>query len=208
MSLQILDYLEQARENSSSLLNESPVFQAFLMSIISYYQNQQEDFVWLCENLLDIDNAANWQLDLIGLIVNQDRLLANFDTGVYFGFKGAYQSGTFGTLDDPTIGAPWFSTQIYAPAVSKRLTDEQYRRVIKARAIKNNSKYCSQEELLQVINLLTNNTTSTFEVTSNGNITLYCQDTDGFVSYFLSRARTSDNILPIPLGVKVSLASL
>lgn len=208
MQLATIDYHEQALENSSSLLNESPMFQAFLAAIIDYYQEQQEDFIWLCENLLDVDNAQNWQLDLIGLILNQPRLLASFDTGVYFGFEGAYQSGTFGTIADPTVGAPWYSSSNYNPATSKRLTDEQYRRILKARAIKKTSKFCNHEELLEVVNLLAGNTSGTIDTTENGRLTIYTNDPDGFVSYFLSRSRTSDNILPIPLGVKVSLAGL
>jgi len=207
MQLQTVDYLAQAVENSSSLLNESPMFQAFLAAILDYYQEQQVDLIWLCENMLDIDNASNWQLDFIGLLLNQPRLLASFDTGVYFGFEGAYQSGTFGTLADPTVGAPWYSSSGYNPSTSKRLTDDQYRRILKARSIKKTSKYCNHIELLEVVNLLADNTTSTLDTTSNGNLTIYTTDPDGFVSYFLSRSRTSDNILPIPLGVRVTLAA-
>lgn len=207
MQLQAIDYLAQAVENSSSLLNESPMFQAFLAAVLDYYQEQQLDLIYLCENLLDLDNAVNWQLDLIGLLLNQPRLLASFDTGVYFGFEGAYQSGTFGTLADPTVGAPWYSSSGYNPSTSKRLTDDQYRRILKARAIKKSSKYCNHSELLEVVNLLSDNTTSTIETTSNGMLTIYTTDPEGFVSYFLSRSRTSDNILPIPLGVRVTLAA-
>lgn len=205
MSLQALDYHAIALENSSSLLNESPIFQALLMAIIDYYQEQQLDLIWLSENLLDIDNAKGWQLDLIGLVLNQPRLLASFDTGVYFGFEGAYQAGTFGTLDDPTVGAPWFSSAGYNPSTSKRLSDDQYRRILKARSIKTTSKYCNHSELLEIVNLLSDSTNSTIDVPSHGNLTIYTNDPEGFVSYFLSRSRTSDNILPIPLGVKVTL---
>lgn len=205
MALQALDYEAQALENSSSLLNESPIFQAFLMAIIEYYQNQQLDLIWICENLLDIDRATNWQLDLIGLVLNQPRLLASFDTGVYFGFEGAYQAGTFGTLDDPTVGAPWYSSSGYNPSTSKRLSDDQYRRILKARSIKKSSKFCNHSELLEVVNLLADSTNNTIDVPENGSLTIYTNDSEGFVSYFLSRSRTSDNILPIPLGVKVTL---
>lgn len=205
MSIEVIDYHAQALGNSSSLLDDSPMFQEFLASIIDYYQQQQEDFIWFCDNLLNIDLAVGWHLDFIGLILNQPRLLASFDTGVHFGFEGAYQAGTFGTLSDPNVGAPWYSSASVSPAKSKILSDDTYRRVLKARAIKNTSKLCSHAELLEVLNLLSGNTQSSIDTTSQGSLTIRCQDNEGLVSYFMSRLKTQTNILPIPMGVKVKL---
>lgn len=205
MPIEILDYQKQAVDNSSSLLDDSPLFQAILSSIIEYYQDQQEDFVWFCDNLLNIDVAVGWHLDFIGMILNQPRLLASFETGVHFGFEGAYQSGTFGTLADPDVGAPWYSSANASSASSKALTDDQYRRVLKARAIKNTSKTCSHVELLEVLNLLSGNTQSVVTTDKQGSIVIQCQEDEGLVSYFLTQLKTQKNILPIPMGIKVKL---
>ena len=164
MKISTVDYFEQAIENSSSLLRDIPEAQALISAIIEYYQEQQLDLIWLSENLLNIDAAVGWHLDFIGMILNQPRLLASFDTGIYFGFEGAYQSGTFGTLNDPSVGAVWYSSSSKNPSTSKSLNDDQYRRILKARAIKNNSKSCSHNELLQILNLLSNNKNCTFEM--------------------------------------------
>ena len=208
MKISTVDYFEQAIENSSSLLRDIPEAQALISAIIEYYQEQQLDLIWLSENLLNIDAAVGWHLDFIGMILNQPRILASFDTGIYFGFEGAYQSGTFGTLNDPSVGAVWYSSSSKNPSTSKSLNDDQYRRILKARAIKNNSKSCSHTELLQILNLLSNNKNCTFEMTSHGFLKMYCDDPEGFIAYFMSRLKTSDNILPIPLGVKVTMVGI
>ena len=98
------DYVSEAREGSSSLLNQSPIYQAFLSAIIEYYDEQENDLIWLSENLLNEDVAEKWHLDFIGMIVGQPRLLVSFNTEPYFGFEGSYQSETFSTDSNPELG--------------------------------------------------------------------------------------------------------
>ena len=206
--LSYIDYEKQVVSNSSELFKNSPIVSAFLESIAMYLNQQQKDLFWMCENILNLEQANGWQLDLIGQIVGQERLLASFDTGVYFGFKGSYQSETFGDLNDSSVGGYWYNGENFNVGTAKLLNDDQYKRVIKARIIKNNTKSCSFNDLISVINLLVDSNDSTVWSDSHGFIQVKTVDKDGFLSYFLSRKNTKDNILPIALGVKFEMVEI
>src|SRR5699024_2559112 len=105
--------------------------------IFSAIDEQQQDFLWLSQNILNVDLAQGWHLDFIGNIVGQSRLLYDFNSEVYFGFEGAYKSETFGSKIDPTIGGFWNSRGYFDKASARKLNDDEYRRVIKARVIYN-----------------------------------------------------------------------
>jgi len=195
------DYVGEAREGSSSLLNQSPIYQAFLSAIVEYYDEQEKDLIWLSENLLNEDVAEKWHLDFIGMIVGQPRLLVSFNTEPYFGFEGSYQSETFSTASNPKLGGYWNGMDTFNTASARRLNDEEYRRVIKARVIFNNS-FCTRNDLLNVINLLTGNTSASITQPSHGLLKIRAIDTQGLLSYFMSRIDLDDNILPIALGVR------
>lgn len=200
-----VDYVQRYLDEAPELTRNSPIYQSLAVSIIKKLDDQQKFLIWLSENLLNIDEAKGYHLDLIGQFVGQSRVLASFETGVYFGFEGAYQSGTFGDINDPNTGAEWYDNNSYREDTSKVLNDEQYRRVIKARICKNGVVFNSIDELLEVINYLTGNTQTTLSVPQHGLIEAKVQDTEGLLSYFLSRQYNNDNILPIPLGVRFNL---
>lgn len=203
--LTYVDYEKQVVSNSSELLKHSPIAVAFLESIAQYLNQQQKDLIWMCENILNLEEATGWQLDLIGQVVGQERLLASFDTGVYFGFKGSYQSDTFGDLNDSSVGGYWYNGNNFNVGTAKLLNDEQYKRVLKARIIKNNTRSCCFNDLIEVINLLVDNTNAVVWSNQHGLIQAKTTDDEGLLSYFLSRKNNKDNILPIPLGVKFEM---
>lgn len=197
-----IDYLKEAREGCSSLLNESPIFLEFLSCIVEYYDDQEIDLLWLSENLLNIDVAEKWHLDLIGMIVGQPRLLVSFNTEPNFGFEGAYQAETFGTISDPNVGGLWRSLSNFNTSTARKLNDEEYKRIIQARVIFNNSN-CTRNDLVEVINLLTNNKTASITRTRHGLLKIRAVDTDGLLSYFISRIDLDDNLLPIAQGINI-----
>lgn len=203
--LSYVDYEKLVVSTSSELFKNSPIVTAFLESIAMYLNQQQKDLIWMCENILNLDEAVGWQLDLIGQIVGQERLLASFDTGVYFGFKGSYQSETLGDLNDSSVGGYWYNGDNYNTGTAKLLNDTQYKRVLRARIIKNNTRSCCFNDLIDVINLLVDNTDSVVWSDKHGLIQAKTTDSEGLLSYFLSRKNNKDNILPIPLGVKFEL---
>ena len=178
MTVSIIDYVKEAEEGSSSLLNQSPIYLAFLDAIVEYYHEQQKDFIWLSENLLNIEVAEKWHLDFIGMIVGQPRLLVSFNTEPYFGFEGSYQSETFSTASNPSLGGYWNSMDTFNTASARKLTDEEYRRIIKARVIFNNS-FCTRTDLLNVINLITGNTSASITRERHGLLKIRAVDESG-----------------------------
>jgi hypothetical protein len=203
MSIEPIDYYSESKDRVTSIFKESPLFLALIESIVTPYYNQQSDLLYFSENLLNIDEAEKSQLDFIGRIVGQPRLLSSFNTDPNFGFLYSYQSETFGTVTDENVGGIWNSYNSLRAASARRLNDEEYRRLIKARIIKNNSK-CTTNELLQVLNLLTNTTNSTV-YNSNGTLMISTTDTDGFVAYYVDKIGQEDEILPIRVGRSVAL---
>lgn len=193
-----IDYLGDHELYCPSLFRESDTFFNLLGAIFSAYQSQQVDFLWLAENILDVDKAVGWHLDFIGNIVGQDRFLLDFNTEPYFGFDKSYQSETF------NVGY-WNSRSYFNTSSSRRLNDDEYRRLIKARAIYNSST-CTADELLEVINLITDRTDNRIQVKSQGVIEISSQDTTGVLAYFVEKPEGFDNILPVVAGVRIQFA--
>lgn len=203
--LSYIDYVPRIVKDSASLLKDSPIASSFLSSLGSELNKQQNNLIWLSENILNLDVAVKWHLDFIGQFVGQQRVLASFDTGVFFGFDGSYQSGTFGDKNNSDTGAIWYNGNSYDSSTSKILSDEQYRRIIKARVIKNNTTSASINDLLSVINLITNSTNNTIYMVEHGHLQAKIEDKDGLFAYFMSRQYNKDNLLPIPLGVRLEM---
>lgn len=204
VTINTLDYLADYYELEPSLFRESDNLHKLFQSIFSVYHEQQIDLLWFSENILNIDTAENFHLDFIGKLVGQDRFLVGFNTETYFGFEGAYKSDTFGSSLDPEVGGYWNSRSYFNAATARRLSDDEYRRIIKARIISNHSN-CSPNDLLEVINLITNRTDNTTQTVQHGIITVKSKDNTGLLSYFVDSIDTKANILPIAAGVRVGL---
>lgn len=202
----IKNYYTEYLETEASLFRESDNLHLLLQSILNVYQDQQRDFIWLAENILNIDLAEKFHLDFIGSLVGQPRFLADFNTEPYFGFEGSYQSKSFGSSLDPEVGGYWNSRSYFNTATARVLNDDEYRRLIKARAISNNSD-CTINSLLEVINLLTDRKDNTVQILSHGLIQIKTLSDTGVLGYFIDRLDNDDNILPIAAGVRVVLSS-
>lgn len=200
-----INYQEDNERLQPQIYNEAENFSLLMQSILKTYEDQQKDFLWLYEHILDLDVAENSHLDFIGMIVGQDRFLTNFNVETYFGFEGSYKSDTFSTLSNPSLGGFWNSRGHLNTASSRRLSDDEYRRVIKARVIFNSSD-CIHDDLVEVINLITNKTTNRVQTMRHGLIRITSEDDTGLLSYFIDRLSLDDNILPVAYGVRVELA--
>lgn len=199
-----INYAEEYHVMKPSLFRESENLDRLLQAIFDVCDVQQKDFLWLAENLLNLDAAQGFHLDFIGSIVGQPRFLTDFNTEPYFGYEGSYQSKTFGSSSDPEVGGYWNSRSYFNTATSRQLNDEEYRRLIKARAIYNQSN-CTANDLLEVINLLSNSKNNTVQMLNHGLIQINTDDSSGIISYFVDRLYLEDNILPIAAGVRVGL---
>lgn len=212
MTIEKIDYIEQNKELITSLFN-SPKFTALIESLLVPYQNLQDPLLWLADNLLNIDVAQGWHLDFIGMhpMVQQPRVLVNFNPNPYFGFKGlngteAYMSETFSSSSNLSLGGFWNSYTYIDSVGSRRLTDEEYRRVLKSRIVFNNSRG-NINDILRVVNLITNNNVNVINIVEHRKLRLKYSDPTGLLDYFISRLDRADNIIPVSLGVTLEVVS-
>ena len=195
-----IDLHDQIDKLSTDVFKYSPKFLGLLKSLVTPLSDLQDDISDIVSNLLDIDYAKDYHLDWIGMLLNQPRFLIDFNDEKYFGMLGSHNSDTFGTLSDPNVGGYWYSYSYTNTATSKRLNDEQYRRVLKARIIYRNTN-CSRGDILKVCNLLANNNNTVIELYEHKHLRIKYTDNDGILSYFVSRIDSDDNIIPLASGV-------
>lgn len=144
-------YLATARTRVTQQFVNKPVFDRYLQLLLSGYEDLQTA-IQQTQQLRSVDSATGVQLDIIGDIVGRPRGLVFADIFEYFGFEGAPQAGTFGSLTDPTVGAIWYYPG--APAGMGRVpTDDEYRLIIKAKILKNRT-YSTPEDIIQAYKFL------------------------------------------------------
>ena len=199
-----INYYIDFLSNSTSLFVESENIKKVIEVILNQYQIDQEKYLWLIDNILNLEIAEKYHLDFIGQLVGQDRFLVNFNQEKYFGFLGSYQSETLGTLSDESVGGYWNSVDNFISSSARRLNDEEYKRIIKARIIYNNSN-CLTNDLVNVVNLITSRTDNRISLAKHGQLVIKSNDESGLLTYFFDRLELEDNILPITYGVSVSL---
>ena len=199
-----INYYSDFLSNSQSLFVESENLKKVIEVILNQYQIDQEKYLWLIDNILNLEIAEKYHLDFIGQLTGQDRFLVNFNQEKYFGFLGSYQSETLGTLSDESVGGYWNSVDNFISSSARRLNDEEYKRIIKARIIYNNSN-CLINDLVSVVNLITNRTDNRISLVKHGQLVIKSNDESGLLTYFFDRLELEDNILPITYGVSVSL---
>ena len=199
-----IDYLAQARGRYTDQHSDDPVFDRLVQAMIDQVGLNQEVVLDLESLLFDIELSEGALLDLIGYMVGQDRVIQG--DGEFFGFYQDFSALGFGSTQDEEMGGYWYSLSGGRGNGNITLaSDATYRRLIKARIIFNNN-LATPETVLRIVNLLTNTTTSTLNEDGNGNLTIRVQsDNEGLLTHFLSLLRTERNLIPIPLGVGVSL---
>ena len=192
------DYKTTARSRLTDRRRSDETFLAILDTLVEIKLQRQQQYLNIADTLLDIDKSEGKNLDLIGKLIGEERTLVNFIDRSYFGFLGARLSESY------DIGY-WYSLYKNKYGTLRTLTDEEYRRVLKARVIKNSSS-SNRNDLLKVVNILTNNTNNTVvENTNNGSIILEITDLDGLASYYLTQYKNDKNLIPVPLGRRITL---
>lgn len=192
------DYKTIARSRLTDRHRSDDTFLAILDTLIEIKEVRQQEYIELADTLLDIDKSTGKNLDLIGKLIGEERTLVNFIDKAYFGFLGARLSEAY------DIGY-WYSLYRNAYGTLRTLTDEEYRRVLKARVIKNSSDN-GRNSLLEVINALSDNKEAkVIEGSDNTVITLEVVDRDGLVSYYLSKYKSDQNLIPVPMGRRLSI---
>lgn len=132
---QIEPLLDTARDRITDEFRGKPIIDKYLQLLLA----GKEDIQLVMNDVMtlrSIDTAIGAQLDVIGVIVGRPRGLVSAEVFTYFGFDGAGQAGSFGSLTDASVGAPWYS--VGAPTqLARPPSDEEYRLILKAKIIKN-----------------------------------------------------------------------
>jgi len=203
--MESIDYTELVNSRLTGLFSkDNGVFAAIVTSITDTLDQYQSEYINIISNLLSIDNSEGAQLDLIGKIVGQDRVLANFYDTPYFGFEDAPLAQSFGTVSNPSTGGKFRSITNTNVGENRLLTDVEYRRIIKARILKNNSR-STLNDFLQVVNMIDNSTTTSITINTSCNGVVNLVNPSNILYYFLTNRYSKDSIIPIPLGVRLGI---
>lgn len=196
--MQEQDYKTIARSRLTDRHRNDETFLAILDTLIELKEERQREYLSLSETFLDIDKSTGKNLDVIGRLIGEERTLVNFIDRSYFGFLGARLSEAY------DVGY-WYSLYRNKYGTLRTLTDEEYRRVLKARIIKNSSD-SSRESFLEILNTLSNNRFSVItESLDNSTILVEIEDYDGLVSYYLSKYKSDRNLIPVPMGRRITI---
>ena len=197
--MQEQDYKTIARSRLTDRHRSDEAFLAILDTLIELKEERQREYLSLADTFLDIDKSTGKNLDVIGRLIGEERTLVNFIDRSYFGFLGARlaESYDFGY---------WYSLYKNKYGTLRTLTDEEYRRVLKARVVKNSSDN-NRNSFLEVLNILSNNKSSVItEGLNNTAIAVEVEDYDGLVSYYLSKYKNDRNLIPVTLGRRLNVS--
>lgn len=164
---EMVDYLEEARSRVTSAWEGKVVFDKYVQLLIHAQTELASVFRDLMQ-LRSIDTATGEQLNIIGRIVGQERVLLNTDLYEFFGFLGTDRVQGFGELGDTSYGAP-FAEYGKPLGGNVELNDDTYRLFIKAKIYKN-STASTPEEFIRLMNLLFNAPTTYVYEQGNANL--------------------------------------
>lgn len=151
---EIAPYLETARERVTEqfkLENGAVIFDKYLQILIEGNVEIQEAIKQVMQ-MRSLESAVGVQLDNIGEIVGQPRELLEADLYEYFGFQGADNAQSMGTLGNTSVGGLFynFGTPLGGNVL---LDDETYRKFIRAKIFKNITS-STPEEFIRVVNYI------------------------------------------------------
>lgn len=146
------DYIAKAKERLIQQYKDKPKFNALLEGLADGSQLIEDEACNLFD-IYDIDTMAGHNLDVIGAIVGQSRVLVDADELAFFGFDGASSAQTFGDADDSSLGGRFRSSE-ESTTGNVYLADPEYRLFIRARINKNYTQCTPEEIIAQVIFLI------------------------------------------------------
>ena len=120
-----IDHEELAISRLVSQFREATTLIAYIQALLSEANTLEEVGHSLITGR-SLDGAVGVQLDILGEIVGQPRVLIDATTTPYFGFQGAPNAQSFGDINDPTVGGRFRSVDEQATGY-RTLSDEEYR---------------------------------------------------------------------------------
>ncbi len=138
-----IDHEALAISRLATQFRESSNLIAYIKVLLHEANTLEEVFCDLLESRW-LDTAVGAQLDILGAIVGRSRTFIDAESIRYFGFSGHAQAGTFGDLNDPSVGARFAS--LGEPTTGLReLSDDEYRLYIRAKIMANASGMTGEE---------------------------------------------------------------
>lgn len=205
----LTNYLEEARGRVTEQFKDAPVFDKYLQLLIADSTELQLVLKDLMEKR-SLDTAEGVQLDILGDIVGQPRVLIDADLLTFFGFEGEWQADSYGNIYDPSVGSTWWDGK--SPMVGNiTLTDDLYRLLIKAKIAKNVTR-ATPEDLMTFSNFIFNTNGSNIVEEGDAKFRLMIgreltKKEVALLRYVNSTASYESILLPKPIGVGMEYGS-
>ena len=201
------DFVAESEDLITTQFQDKEIFKRYLRLLLTGIQEAlsvERDLI----QKRDIDSATGAQLDIIGEIVGQPRILIITVLYPFFGYEGALAANSFGTYYNNQLGGYWYS---YGGKIGGDVTlnDEQYRLIIKAKIIKNNARG-TNEDYIKFGNFVFN-TQITFEDDHSGKSTILVgrrmsMFEKAIMAYVFEGTDYNFTYHPKPLGVGIGYA--
>lgn len=194
-----IDHEELAISRLATQFREAANLIAYIQTLLREANNLEDVFFQLL-NERSLDTAIGAQLDIIGEIVGQSRILVDAESFKYFGFEGNPSAQSFGSVNDPAVGGRFVA--IGEPTTGfRKLSDDEYRLFIRARITKNRTSSTPEEIIAQIkfifdaplVVLVEGNTSYTISI--------------GKILSPNEKAILENDIIPKTLGVKATYVS-
>jgi hypothetical protein len=200
------DYLEVARARYTEQFKNQLVFDKYVQLWLTSSTELQQALKSLMQDR-SVDTAYGVQLDIIGDIVGQPRVL--FDTTLlkYFALFDYPEAQSYGDLNDNSLGGPRWDIDT-ALTGNTLLNDEQYRLFIKAKILKNSTN-ATPDDMIKFVNFVFGASISVVIAEGNAEFTLLIgKELSSFEKALLTYVSNIDGFdvpfMPKPVGVRVS----
>lgn len=201
---EIVEYRQEAIERVTEQFKEADIFQRYMLTLIDGYDDIQRCLQDLMQ-LRSLSTAEGAQLDVIGEIVGQPRQLIEADLFSYFGFQGALNAASFGSIGS-NIGGMFFNLGDNLGG-NINLNDTQYRMFIRAKIFKN-SFTSTPEEFITAINQIFETTSTYISVDEGGYaVVFFGRELSSFervlINYIFSGEQYPVRLIPKTIGVRL-----
>lgn len=198
MSVEAIDFAERALSRLAQQYRDKPKYVALVTGLCNLVQTGIDDPLEYLITLYDIDTAEGNNLDIIGEIVGQPRLIVDYDLFEFFGYDGASSAGTYGDVNNSNIGARYLSSGEDIGG-DKELSDAEYRIFIRARILRNYSA-STCEDIIDSVKLILG--VDQVELTE-GVMSIDILNVSGTISDNDLALIQNYDILPRPTGVEI-----
>lgn len=195
------DYLRQARSRYTMAFQGKEIFDRYIRLITSEVEDIQSILKQMTQDR-SLDRAKGMNLDIIGEILGQPRVIMDVDFLEFFGMQGNPRSTAMGDLFS-NQGGMFFDLNERLQG-SVELDDETYRIILRAKVAKNTTR-ATPEDLMWYLNFVFG-TSATFASESGATVVaLISQDLTPqqvLLLSYVNRAGTYDvTLFPKPIGV-------